>query len=42
MLKYGNSFGPFQGSGDEQYKADFFSHWMSLPDGPGGEKEEAE
>ena len=29
-----NGFGPWQGTGDEQYKKGFFSHWMPLPEPP--------
>lgn len=32
-------FGPWEGSGEEYYKADFFSHWMPLPEVSTEEKE---
>lgn len=29
---FGNGFGPWECTGDAYYKADFFTHWMPLPD----------
>jgi len=31
---FGHGFGPWECTGDAYYKADFFSHWMPLPEAP--------
>jgi hypothetical protein len=31
---FGHGFGPWEGTGDEYYRDDFFTHWMPLPAPP--------
>lgn len=31
---FGHGFGPWECTGDAYYKADFFTHWMPLPEAP--------
>ena len=31
---FGHGFGPWECTGDAYYRADFFSHWMPLPEAP--------
>jgi hypothetical protein len=31
---FGHGFGPWEGTGDEYYKAEFFTHWRPLPEMP--------
>lgn len=35
---FGVGFGPWQCTGDAYYTADFYSHWMPLPEPPSGER----
>jgi len=36
---FGIGFGPWEGSGEEYYKEDYFTHWMPLPKSPEGKDE---